>query len=185
MHSQLRTLQTITRPPFFYTPIIEPMFEAKTKLHQILHDKGWKVKDLERALHERGLKIEYYALTEYANGKRKNMTIETLNKLCVTLDVTPNDLVEIDAKPLPHKQRRVPTSHETPTEELQDDNHDQEVKQYEEHVKWSEDREADIWQKYQKVEKELKGKEEYLKTEEELRSKKNEETEDDEDDFGF
>jgi DNA-binding Xre family transcriptional regulator len=81
------------------------MFEAKTKLDQILHDKGWTTKDLERALHERDLKIEYYALTEYRSGKRKNMTIETLNKLCVTLDVTPNDLVELDATPVPHRKK--------------------------------------------------------------------------------
>tara|TARA_Y100001980_G_C14535652_1_gene312248 strand:- start:1326 stop:1664 length:339 start_codon:yes stop_codon:yes gene_type:complete len=81
------------------------MFEAKTKLDKILHDKGWTTKDLERALHERDLKIEYYALTEYRSGKRKNMTIETLNKLCVTLEVTPNDLVELDASPVPHKRK--------------------------------------------------------------------------------
>lgn len=81
------------------------MFEAKTKLDQILHEKGWTTKDLERALHERDLKIEYYALTEYRSGKRKNMTIETLNKLCVTLEVTPNDLVELDAAPVPHKKK--------------------------------------------------------------------------------
>ncbi len=172
MHSQLRTLQTKTRPPFFYTPIIEPMFEPKTKLHQILHDKGWKVKDLERALHERGLKIEYYALTEYANGKRKNMTIETLNKLCVTLDVTPNDLVEIDAKPLPHKQRRVETNSKIVHDESKTDPVGQEVEQYEQHVKWAEEREADIREEYQKVEKEL-------------RTEESNETEDEDDDFGF
>ena len=49
-------------------------------------------------------KGEYYA-DEYRSGKRKNMTIETLNKLCVALDDASN-LVEIDAAPLPHKQRK-------------------------------------------------------------------------------
>lgn len=79
--------------------------EPKTKLDAILRERGMKTTDLERALIEKGLKIEYYALSNYRSGARKNMTIETLNKLCVALDVTPNDLVEHDAVPVPHKKR--------------------------------------------------------------------------------
>jgi DNA-binding Xre family transcriptional regulator len=131
------------------------MFEAKTKLDQILHDKGWSTKDLERALHERGLKIEYYALTEYRSGKRKNMTIETLNKLCVALDVTPNDLVEVDAAPLPHKQRKPQSEVVQQSQDSVDENGDDEVRKYEEHVDWYDKREADIRHEYQEVEAEL------------------------------
>jgi len=83
------------------------MSKATTKLHRILHEREMTTKDLERSLQEKGLKIEYYALTEYRSGKRKNMTIETLNKLCKALEVTPNDLVEHDATPLPHKQKNI------------------------------------------------------------------------------
>ena len=82
------------------------MAQSKTKLHKVLHEKEMSTKDLERKLKSMGMKIEYYALTEYRSGKRKNMTIETLNKLCMALDVTPNDLVEMDAKPLPKPQRK-------------------------------------------------------------------------------
>jgi DNA-binding Xre family transcriptional regulator len=81
------------------------MSKATTKLHRILHEREMTTKDLERSLQEKGLKIEYYALTEYRSGKRKNMTIETLNKLCKALEVTPNDLVEHDATPRPHKPK--------------------------------------------------------------------------------
>jgi DNA-binding Xre family transcriptional regulator len=94
-----------------------------TKLHRILHQREMTTKDLERALQEKGLKIEYYALTEYRSGKRKNMTIETLNKLCATLSVTPNDLVEHDASPVPHKIKYEGVSKkveaETPQEDVQ------------------------------------------------------------------
>tara|TARA_A200000159_G_scaffold122852_1_gene117353 strand:+ start:468 stop:752 length:285 start_codon:yes stop_codon:yes gene_type:complete len=83
------------------------MSKATTKLHKILHEREMSTKDLERSLQEKGLKIEYYALTEYRSGKRKNMTIETLNKLCKALEVTPNDLVEHDATPLPHKTKTI------------------------------------------------------------------------------
>ena len=83
------------------------MSKATTKLHKILHEREMSTKDLERSLQEKGLKIEYYALTEYRSGKRKNMTIETLNKLCKALEVTPNDLVEHDATPLPHKTKAI------------------------------------------------------------------------------
>tara|TARA_R110002012_G_scaffold153804_2_gene313977 strand:- start:5941 stop:6300 length:360 start_codon:yes stop_codon:yes gene_type:complete len=79
--------------------------KSTTKLHKILHEREMTTKDLERILQEKDLKIEYYALTEFRSGKRKNMTIETLNKLCVALEVTPNDLVEHDAIPIPHKRR--------------------------------------------------------------------------------
>ena len=81
------------------------MKEPKTKLDSILRERGMSTKDLERELIQNDLKIEYYALTQYRNGTRKNMTIETLNKLCVALGVTPNDLVETDAVPVPHKKR--------------------------------------------------------------------------------
>ncbi len=131
------------------------MFEAKTKLDQILHDKGWSTKDLERALHERGLKIEYYALTEYRSGKRKNMTIETLNKLCVALDVTPNDLVEVDAAPLPHKQRKPQSEVVQQSQDSVDENGDDEIRKYEEHVDWYDKKEADIRHEYQELEAEL------------------------------
>tara|TARA_B110000902_G_C13763941_1_gene381658 strand:- start:53 stop:400 length:348 start_codon:yes stop_codon:yes gene_type:complete len=95
--------------------------KSTTKLHKILHEKEMTTKDLERTLQEKGLKIEYYALTEYRNGKRKNMTIETLNKLCVALDVTPNDLVERDAIPVPHKRRYEQVSNKMEVENTQGD----------------------------------------------------------------
>ena len=95
--------------------------KSTTKLHKILHEREMTTKDLERILQEKGIKIEYYALTEYRNGKRKNMTVQTLNKLCVALDVTPNDLVEQDATPVPHKRRYVDVSNKTEVENTQGD----------------------------------------------------------------
>jgi DNA-binding Xre family transcriptional regulator len=101
--------------------------KSPTKLHKILHQREMTTKDLERTLQEKGLKIEYYALTEYRSGKRKNMTVETLNKLCVALEVTPNDLVEHDATPVPHKRKYVETSSRFEVENTEGD-----VKVYEE-----------------------------------------------------
>ena len=83
------------------------MFEPKTKLDGLQHARGLKTKEFYRLLESRGKKIEYYALTEMRNGKRKNYTIETLMKLCDVLEVSPNEIVEHDAKPLPHKTKRV------------------------------------------------------------------------------
>ena len=95
--------------------------KSTTKLHGILHEREMTTKDLERTLQDKGLKIEYYALTEYRSGKRKNMTVETLNKLCVALGVTPNDLVEHDATPVPHKRRYEQVSNKVEVESTDGD----------------------------------------------------------------
>jgi DNA-binding Xre family transcriptional regulator len=65
-----------------------------TKLQRILDEKGWSVKDLERKIQELGESVQYYALTQMANGKRTNYSIVTLKKICAALEVTPNDIIE-------------------------------------------------------------------------------------------
>ncbi len=52
--------------------------KSTTKLHKILHEREMTTKDLERILQEKDLKIEYYALTEFRSGKRKNMKLKRL-----------------------------------------------------------------------------------------------------------
>lgn len=128
-------------------------------------------KDLERKLKSMGMKIEYYALTEYRSGKRKNMTIETLNKLCMALDVTPNDLVEIDAKPLPKPQRK---SVKNEAEMKVQDN----VDEYADEVDMAEKREDEIRRQYEEIEQELEDRNEEIEDEDEA-------DEDEDGDWGF
>ena len=49
------------------------------------------------------------------------MTVETLNKLCLALGVTPNDLVEHDATPVPHKRKYQEVSDKIEVENTQGD----------------------------------------------------------------
>jgi DNA-binding Xre family transcriptional regulator len=79
-------------------------FKQKSKLALLLAERGMNVKDLFRLLKEKDMKIEYYSLTQMVNGKRTNYTIQTLMRLCNALEVSPNDIVEHDATPLPHKK---------------------------------------------------------------------------------
>ena len=129
------------------------MAQSKTKLHKVLHEKEMSTKDLERKLKSMGMKIEYYALTEYRSGKRTNMTIETLNKLCMALDVTPNDLVEMDAKPMAKpEQKRAKSESEM---KVQDS-----VDEYADDIEMVEQREDDIRRQYDEIEQELEEREE-------------------------
>ena len=159
------------RPDLFISLQKLTMAQSKTKLHKVLHDKEMSTKDLERKLKSMGMKIEYYALTEYRSGKRTNMTIETLNKLCMALDVTPNDLVEIDAKPLPKPQRK---SVKNEAEMKIQDN----VDEYADEVEMAEKREDEVRRQYEEIEQELEERNEEIEDEDEA-------DEDEDGDWGF
>tara|TARA_R110001592_G_scaffold139139_3_gene358948 strand:- start:3128 stop:3361 length:234 start_codon:yes stop_codon:yes gene_type:complete len=66
-----------------------------TKIKKILLDKSMSQKDLYEVI-KKGCKtpIGKDRISKIVNGKMTNYSMHTLLKLCMALDVTPNDLLE-------------------------------------------------------------------------------------------
>ena len=66
-----------------------------TKIKKILIEKSMSQKDLYNAINENcKTPIGKDRISKIGNGKLTNYSMHTLLKLCMALDVTPNDLLE-------------------------------------------------------------------------------------------
>lgn len=69
-----------------------------TKIKQLLFERGIKqneIKDLiDSTFPETPISLS--TLNHFINGKKSNITIATIKRLCVVLDVTPNDIIDMD-----------------------------------------------------------------------------------------
>lgn len=67
----------------------------KTKLQQLLDLKGWTQTDLYRVTEELcEIPVSRSMIVNIATGRTVSYNVTTLMKLCVALDVMPNDLID-------------------------------------------------------------------------------------------
>lgn len=68
-----------------------------TKLQRILNERGMSQVNLYSLIKEKcNTPIGLDRISNIASGKLKNYNVNTLLKLCIALDCTPNDIVERD-----------------------------------------------------------------------------------------
>ena len=66
-----------------------------TKIQELLDDRNWKQKDLIKAINEScKTGVNVAMISNICNGKRTNYHLNTLIKICVCLNVTPNDILD-------------------------------------------------------------------------------------------
>lgn len=70
---------------------------AETKIERILRDKGWSQGDLVRSIKAKsGFKIGRDRISKICTGRLTNYTVETARLISEALDVSIDDIVEIE-----------------------------------------------------------------------------------------
>ena len=69
--------------------------KPRTKLYQLLRKRGISQMGLHRLISDRcKSKLGNDVISRIVNGKKTNYEIYTLLKICVALNITPNDIIE-------------------------------------------------------------------------------------------
>lgn len=73
------------------------MNKPKTKLAHILWSRHMNQRDLYKVIKEQNeTPIGYDRLSKLVSGRQTNYHTDTLMKICKALDVTPNDILEVN-----------------------------------------------------------------------------------------
>ncbi len=76
----------------------KPVIHSPTKLNKVLEDRGITRSELYLMIAEKYPYdiISRDALSRIISGRRKNYSLHTLFRICTTLEVTPNDICDIE-----------------------------------------------------------------------------------------
>lgn len=72
--------------------------KKETKISRLLKEMGLTQKDLFTMINDSfpNQKISQDGLARFVCGARKNVHLDTIKRICVVLDVTPNEVVEYE-----------------------------------------------------------------------------------------